>query len=79
MKEMTRAEGERAYLLKQAVKAALAENAEGSKVIIREAITEWLNSKFAQFGRWSVIGIAAAALALLAYLLLIKTGWTPPR
>ena len=59
-----RPEAERAFLLKQAIK---------------EAITEWLNEKFAQFGRWSLLGICATALAVLAWFVLIKSGWTPPR
>lgn len=48
------------------------------KRIVKEAISEWLDAKFAVLGRWSLGGIAAAALALLAYLLMVKAGWSPP-
>lgn len=74
-----RNETERAFLLKQAIREVLNEGRGEHKEIIQEAITDWLNAKFAQFGRYSLAGIGAAALALLAYFALIKGGWTPPR
>lgn len=76
---LTRPEAERAALLKEAIKQALDERADDHKAVIKEAITEWLNEKYTAFGKWSLMGIMAATLALLAYFLLIKGGWTPPR
>jgi hypothetical protein len=45
------------------------------KRIVKEAIREWLDAQFAAFGKWSAIGIASATLGLIAYLLLISSGW----
>lgn len=70
---------ERSFLLKQAIRDVLEEGREEHKAIIQEAITAWLNDKFAQFGKWSLAGVGAAILAIIAYFLLIKGGWTPPR
>jgi hypothetical protein len=77
---MTRGEEERAFLLKQAMREVLADgmSEDDRKRIVKEAINEWLDAKLAVFGKWSLTGICAAALALLAYLLLIKAGWKPP-
>lgn len=43
--------------------------------VVIEAIKEWLNEMFAAFGRWTLGGLAAAALAGLVYLALIGQGW----
>lgn len=74
------AEQERADIVKQAVREAFADTFSDAerKRIVKEAIGEWLDGKFAAFGRWSMAGIAAAALALLAYFLMVKAGWSPP-
>lgn len=48
------------------------------KDALKEALHEWLDDKFAQFGRWSLLGIGAAALFAMAYLILKSQGWTPP-
>ena len=42
---------------------------EEQKKIVKEAIMEWLDDKYAQFGRWTFHGILAAALGVLAYFL----------
>lgn len=34
------------------------------KLAVKEAIHEWLEKKFATFGKWSLRGIAAAVFAL---------------
>lgn len=66
-------------LLKQSIREVLAEQpTEERKTIYKEAIQEWLDEKYATFGRWSLGGIAAAALALLGYFLAVKSGWIPP-
>ena len=40
---------------------------EEQKAIIKEAIMEWLDEKYAQFGRWTLHGVMAAALGALLY------------
>lgn len=37
------------------------------KDAMKEAVTEWLDEKFATVGKWTVRGIAAAALSALVY------------
>jgi hypothetical protein len=51
---------------------------EEQKAVIKEALHEWLEAKFAQFGKWSLHGILAMVLVALAYLFLAQHGWTPP-
>lgn len=45
------------------------------KEVIKEALEEWLDKKFAQFGRWSLGAILALALAGCVYLALVGQGW----
>ena len=47
---------------------------EQQKQIIKEAITEWLDSKYAQAGKWTVHGIIASGLAFLAFFLAMHGG-----
>lgn len=49
---------------------------DAQKRAIKEAINEWLNEKFAEFGRWTFYGLAAAAFAGAVYLALHGQGWT---
>lgn len=37
------------------------------KEVLKEGLKEWLDSQFAQFGRWSAAGIAALIIGGLAY------------
>jgi hypothetical protein len=46
-----------------------------TKAVIKEALKEWMDEKFAAFGRWSIIGIGAAALFALMYFILAVKGW----
>lgn len=48
------------------------------KEALKEALKEWLDLKFMQFGKWSALGVGAAALFALAYVILKSQGWTPP-
>lgn len=48
---------------------------EEAKAAVKEALHEWLEEKYAQFGRWSLHGILAIALAVLAYFFLSTNGW----
>jgi hypothetical protein len=45
------------------------------KVVIKEAIKEWLNEKFQAFGRWSLTGLAAAVLTAMIWLILKSKGF----
>lgn len=38
-----------------------------SKEIVKEALKEWLDHKFAAFGKWSLGAIAASALVAIVY------------
>lgn len=46
-----------------------------TKEALKEALKEWMDEKFAAFGKWSLGAISVAALGLLAYLLLTINGW----
>ena len=50
---------------------------EHMKKWMKQAIQEWLDSKFAAFGRWSFYSIAAAALAALTYFIVTTNGFHP--
>ena len=47
------------------------------KLALKEGIREWLDEKFAQFGKWSFVSIAAAGLGVLTYFVLVLNGWHP--
>ena len=51
---------------------------EEQKALVKEALHEWLESKFAEFGKWSFRGISALMLAVLVYIFFSQHGWTPP-
>lgn len=55
--------------------AADVADADEKKRIVKEALKEWLDEKFAAFGRWSAMTIGAAALAALLYFILRLNGW----
>lgn len=48
------------------------------KEALKEALHEWLDQKFMQFGKWSFFGLAALAFGALVYIILRTQGWTPP-
>lgn len=45
------------------------------KSIMKEAIKEWMDERYADFGRWSFFGIAAGALGWLAFAIMTAQGW----
>lgn len=44
------------------------------KEIVKQAIKEWLDEKYASFGKWTLHGIVAASLCALVYFLATH-GW----
>ena len=45
------------------------------KKAAKEAIKEFLDERFAAFGRWSFYTIGALALVAILYMILISQGW----
>lgn len=45
------------------------------KEIVKEAIREWLDEKYTDFGKWTLHGLMAACLGALAYFLAIHGGF----
>lgn len=48
------------------------------KNVFKEALKEWLDSKFSQFGKWSLAGVGCMVLVVMTYLFLKFAGWSPP-
>lgn len=48
---------------------------EAQKQALKEAIREWLDDAFADFGRWTLKGLLAAAFCGAVYLAMISAGW----
>ena len=48
---------------------------EEQKEAMKEAMAEWLDDKFALFGKWTAGGLLAAAFFGLVYLGLTGQGW----
>ncbi len=46
------------------------------KVLIKEALKEWLDEKFSQFGKWTFYSLAAAFLVAAITLILKANGWS---
>lgn len=46
------------------------------KEVMKEAIREWMDDAFAEFGKWTMKGILAMAFAGAIYLALKGQGWT---
>tara|TARA_R110000782_G_scaffold6121_1_gene21045 strand:+ start:1490 stop:1654 length:165 start_codon:yes stop_codon:yes gene_type:complete len=51
-------------------------NEDDHKEAIKEALSEWLDDKFSEFGKWSLKGMFAFALVGLVYLWAASHGWT---
>ncbi len=45
------------------------------KSILKEALKEWLNEKFSEFGKWSLGALAAAFFYAVVYFILSTEGW----
>ena len=50
-------------------------NKDENKEIVKEALKEWLDDKFADLGRWSLGLIFALILAAMLYFVLWANGW----
>ncbi len=48
---------------------------DATKEAVKEAIREWLDEKYASFGKWSLHGLLAMLLAGCVYLFMISQGW----
>lgn len=48
---------------------------EVQKQAVKEALREWLDAQFAQFGRWAFTSLMAAGLVGIVYLALAGAGW----
>lgn len=48
---------------------------ETTKEAVKEALREWLDDKYAMFGKWSMHGLMAMMLAGCVYLFMISNGW----
>jgi len=45
------------------------------KAAMKDALKEWLDGKFAEFGRWSLGAFIAAVVGALTLLILHANGW----
>jgi len=48
---------------------------EDLKRAIKEAIKEWLDERFVQFGKWSLTGLVSVLIAALLYFILWANGY----
>lgn len=53
-------------------------NKEDMKAAVKDALKEWLDEKFAMFGRWGLGSLAALGLAAVVYFILWAYGWRRP-
>lgn len=47
------------------------------KALVKEAVNEWLQDRWAEFGKWTARGLLAAALAALVTFILWTKGLPP--
>lgn len=48
------------------------EEEEKFRTVMKQAIEEWMDRKFSEFGKWSFYGIVAASLGVLGFLIFAK-------
>ncbi len=51
---------------------------EDMKKVYQEALQEWLDKKFAEFGKWTLRSFLAALFSALIYFILYMNGWHKP-
>ena len=44
---------------------------------VKDGLKEWLDERFALVGKWTTRGVVAMLLAVVVYLFLKQSGWTP--
>lgn len=50
-------------------------NEEELKAAVKDALREWLDEKYSQFGKWTLHGLLAMAVAGLTWVTLVSQGW----
>lgn len=50
-------------------------NDEKLKRVMKEALKEWLDEKFSEFGKWTFYGLLSAVFFALMYFILTTNGW----
>lgn len=67
-------------LIKEAMRETFAEGLteEDRRRIVKQAIDEWLDKKYAQVGLWTLGAMMAATVAVIGYVILLERGWRPP-
>jgi len=48
---------------------------EEKKAVVKEALKEWLDEKFIQFGKWSLAAFSFLVFTALVYFVLKMNGW----
>jgi len=66
-------------LIKAAMRQVLKETNGDIKVLLKEALKEWLDEKYGAVGRWTVNGLLVALVGAACWMILWKAGWTPPK
>jgi len=51
------------------------EDKKEEKQALKEALKEWMDEKFALFGKWALTSFFVAAFTALIYFILTVTGW----
>jgi hypothetical protein len=69
----------RSEVMKGALRAVLKETNGEIKALLKEALKEWLDEKYAAAGRWTVNGLLVALVGAACWMILWKAGWTPPK
>lgn len=54
------------------------EDQEKIQKALQAAVKEWLDEKFATFGKWTAASLGALLLAAIIIFILKMSGWTPP-
>ena len=65
-------------VLKNALREYTDEHAVERKALIKEALHEWLEEKYAQWGRWTLSAFIAMLLGAFIYFILWTQGWHKP-
>lgn len=75
-----RTDAELRTLIRDAMRETFAEglSEEDRRRIIKQAIDEWLEKKYAQVGIWTLGAVITATVGFIAYAVLVQRGWRPP-